>query len=127
MGSFLTREDLRSIKDRADRAIPGPWCVAGTRRTYVIAIHGASERCSDNPVLWAEDDCLQGTKEDAEFIAHTRTDVPRLVEEVDRLRALLQKVLVWHLGESSWADIKDRCPDGELAEQIADVFSSEKT
>jgi hypothetical protein len=125
MEHHLTRQDLASIQERARKATPGPWCVAGSPRDFVIAKHGESERCSDNPVLWAEDDCLGGSKADAEFIAQARGDVPRLVDEVDRLRQLLGRVLFWQLGTSSAADISAACSDRELAGEILEVLGTE--
>ena len=125
MEPHLTGQDLRSIRERADKATAGPWCVAGSPRDFVIAKHGGSERCSDNPVVWAEDDCLSGTPVDAEFIAHARADVPRLADEVDRLRQVLRGVLVWQLGPSFADDIKTGCPDRELTLEILEVFEGE--
>ncbi len=121
----LSRQDLRSIRGRAEAATPGPWCVAGSPRDFVIAKHGGSERCSDNPVVWADDDCLSGKRVDAEFIAQARADVPRLADEVERLRQTLRGVLVWQLGTAFTDDIRAGCPDRELADEIVEIFTSE--
>lgn len=123
MEPHLTAQDLRSIRERADRATPGPWCVAGSPRDFVIAKHGGSERCSDNPVVWADDDCLSGSTVDAEFIAHARADVPRLADEVDRLRQVVRRVLVWQLGQSFAEGVEKECPDRALAKEIVDIFT----
>ena len=64
---------------------------------------------------------------DAEFIAHARADVPRLADEVDRLRQVLRGVLVWQLGTSFADDIKMGCPDRELVQEILEVFAGEDT
>jgi hypothetical protein len=125
MEPHVSSRDLRSMKERAEKATPGPWCVAGSPRDFVIARHGESERCSDNPVLWAEDDCLSGGRADAEFIAHARADVPRLVNEVDRLREILRRALLWQLGPSFASQIASACPDRELAEEVAEIFTTE--
>jgi hypothetical protein len=125
MEPHLTRQDSKSIRERADKATPGPWCVAGSPQDFVIAKHGGSERCSDNPVVWAEDDCLSGNRVDAEFIAHARADVPRLADEVERLRQILRRVLVWQLGRSFPVDVEAACPDRELAEEIVEIFTDE--
>jgi len=124
MVPHLTKQDLEAIRGRADRATPGPWCVAGSPRNFVVARHGASERCSDNPVLWADDDCLGGSAADAEFVAAARSDVPRLVDEVDRLREILNRALVWQLGPTFAVDIRAGCPDRDLADEIAEVCST---
>ena len=126
MEAHLTKQNLNTIKERADKATPGPWCVAGSTLDYVIAKHGDSERCSDNPVLWADEDCLHGRKEDAEFIAHARTDVPQLVDEVYRLRRLMQGVLNWQFGKSLWFGIQRKRPDPALAQEILSIFPKEE-
>ena len=124
MVPHLTKQDLETIRERAGKATPGPWCVAGSPRDFVVARHGGSERCSDNPVLWAEDDRLAGNRADAEFAAGARVDVPLLVAEVHRLREILHRALVWQLGPTFAADIRAGCPDRELADEIAAVCSS---
>ena len=126
MEAHLTQRDLNSIKERTEKAIPGPWCVAGSARDYVIAKHGETERCSDSPVLFAEDDCLHGRKEDAEFIAHARTDVLQLIEEVYRLRTMLQAVFRWQFGRSFWFGAQRKYPEPALAQEILSVFSTEE-
>jgi hypothetical protein len=78
-------------------------------------------------VLWAEDDCLNGSRTDAEFVAGARADVPRLVAEVDRLREILRRALIWQLGPTFAVDIRMGCPDRELADEIAEVCSSQGT
>ena len=125
MQAHLSEEDLRSIRERSSNATPGPWCLAGSPRDFVIARHGGSERCSDNPVLWAEDDCLGGRREDADFVAHARADVPGLVEEVEFLRQTLRRVLVWQLGSSFTSGVMAECPDRDLAEEIRELFQAE--
>jgi hypothetical protein len=125
MVPHLTKQDLEAVRERADRATPAPWCVAGSPRDFVVARHGGSERCSDNPVFWAEDDCLACNRADAEFVAGARADVPRLLDEVDRLREILNRALVWQLGPTFAVDIRARCPDRDLADEIAVVCSSQ--
>lgn len=124
MVPHLTKQELEAIRERADQATPGPWCVAGSPRDFIIARHGGSERCSDDPVLWAEDDCLAGERADAEFMAGARVDVLRLVGEVDRLREVLHRALVWQLGPTFAVDIRAGCPDRDLADEIAEVCST---
>ena len=125
MEAHLTKRDLESIKERAETATPGPWCVAGSERDYVIAKHGDSERCSDNPVIYADDDCLHGRKEDAAFIAHARVDIPQLIDEVYRLRAMMQGVFNWQF-KRSWFSAQKKCPDPVLAQEILSIFPKEE-
>jgi hypothetical protein len=83
--------DLHPIKTRLAAATPGPWrrdtakwAVKGDV-VYTTADGGADSlftiRCDDAPCVERE--------EDAEFIAHARTDMKELVAEVERLRSRL--------------------------------------
>lgn len=73
----MTDEELREIKDRADAATPGPWDYMDG---YVIKDETVlCEMFTDNPVYG-------DSRNDTTFIAHARTDIPRLIAEVERLR-----------------------------------------
>lgn len=68
----MTKERLDAIQGRADRATCGPWC----------------HWCH-----WCREDMPTAAKvipesDDARFIAHAREDIPALLAEVERLRAL---------------------------------------
>jgi hypothetical protein len=81
----LTEEELATIRRRSIGATPGPWTRFG---------RSSSNPDGDDEFLGHE---IEGPPEasrgqfarvaDAEFIAHARSDVPRLLAEVDRLRA----------------------------------------
>jgi hypothetical protein len=66
----MTEQELNEIKERANQTWPGPW-------------------------EWDENGYLRSTSADTdvpfgevkEFVARARTDIPRLVSEVERLRA----------------------------------------
>ena len=78
----LTPDKLDAIAARADAATEGPWSASvidGTGDVYGPDGMGVAYDC--------EGGCA--SEEDAEFIAHARSDVPALVEEVRRLRAAL--------------------------------------
>lgn len=68
----MTDEELAVIKERAEKATPGPWYSDYASRPYVMAEH--------TPVADVATDA------DADFIVHARTDVPALVAEVERLQ-----------------------------------------
>lgn len=70
--------DLEAIKARAEAATPGPW----ERRITTFTSCGVQ-----GPEMAIYDEGGHG-EEDAEFIAHARTDIPALVAEVERLRQL---------------------------------------
>lgn len=72
----MSEPDLEAIRARKDAATPGPW---------------------DAPLLggvWTDDDgggwiTTDAEDANAEFIAHARTDIPDLLEAIDRLRSML--------------------------------------
>lgn len=79
------RLDLSAIKERYEAAAPGPWKWNADDDMY---------RCDGLytgrvPVIWHDQGWVAVELADAEFVAHARTDVPALVAEVERLRALL--------------------------------------
>lgn len=83
--------NLDEIEDRAAAATPGPWETRigrGGPRNGDAAVWTAEpveEACVSGHVRIA--DCgYRGL--DADFIAHARTDVPALLAEIDRLRAV---------------------------------------
>jgi hypothetical protein len=78
------REMVAEIQKRSDAATPGPW--RGIRKTgYIYASDCVTARCGDfrdkelvpfNGERWGND---------AEFIAHARTDIPALLLIIDSL------------------------------------------
>jgi len=75
---------LQRIRDRANKATPGPWTAEDANphkrfAFYIPAIMSA-------PSMPQYDGL---TTEDAEFIAHSRTDVPRLLELVGEMATRL--------------------------------------
>jgi hypothetical protein len=87
MDDALTDEELAEIERRCAAARPGRW-------TFV---EGRDHVGGSNMIRVTDDDDSQrdiepfgATIEDQDFIAHARQDVPRLVAEIRRLRALLR-------------------------------------
>ena len=78
----LSADELVQIKRRCLEATPGPW----TSR-----IEGREEMSGSDFIMTGEEDIyLSGaTKADQDFIAHARQDIPRLIEEIERLSRLL--------------------------------------
>lgn len=74
----MTKDELLAIKARAEAATRGPWEDDNGYRVYA----------DDGSLCIVETKHLDGTPADNAFIAHARTDVPALVEEIRRLRAL---------------------------------------
>jgi hypothetical protein len=80
--AVLTIRELEAIRRRCEQATPGPWFNCGN----------TVDDCRGVPFAQAFGR-FEGRSHDtfcrnAAFLAHARQDVPRLLEEVDRLRAL---------------------------------------
>lgn len=79
----MTQERLDAIQAREAKATAGPWAIDGPAQCGP----------SDTLVVYPVEDggtlaYVQPSWDDAEFIAHARQDVPALLAEVERLRAL---------------------------------------
>ena len=79
----MTQEQLNAIQARLDAATPGPWgCYGdGAHEVFDAGEYGDGDR---GEVVAAVIDRLS----DAVFIAHAREDIPGLLAEVERMRAL---------------------------------------
>lgn len=85
--------DLDAIRERVNRASSGPWRAISGRYGPDVETDVTTFQGQVDSVVWRCDDPLDGCLEsaagwmaDAEFLAATRDDVPRLLAEVDRLR-----------------------------------------
>jgi hypothetical protein len=88
MSDPLTAEELIEIRGRADEATQGPWSVRhnyhyddGDWRDSDIRCHPTGAVFGGIPQVLAYADLDEA---DAEFIAHARADVPRLLDENER-------------------------------------------
>lgn len=82
----MTPERLAEIRERAGAATQGPWehrQPFGTQNHAVITADG--DLGNDNEGVWYEET-------DAEFIAHSREDVPDLLAHVDHLTAEVERL-----------------------------------
>lgn len=112
---LVTAEEIRVIEQRLGRASVGPWFHNSTsvmadlepgRSLYKIA--HAYEAGTAEQFRAGHGNCV----DNAEFIAHAREDVPRLIATVKALR----EMLIWH----SWrtregATWSNETVDAELA------------
>ena len=91
--SHTPTERLDEIEARANAATTGPWshCLDELRNRTAVHRIGSSEVNADVAFTYRDRDGRGPGMQDAEFIAHARTDVPRLVaalravDEVSRL------------------------------------------
>lgn len=85
----LTDEELYQIRQRCEKASLGPW------KSY---IEGRDHWGGDDVIITGvkgeigEDIYLTGaTDDDQDFIAHARQDIPRLLDEVERLKRVIKE------------------------------------
>ena len=78
----ITDDELRNIKERCDKATPGPW---------ISFIEGRDHTSGSSIIRTSDEDIelIGATDKDLDFIASCRQDVPRLTEEIERLKQLL--------------------------------------
>ena len=76
---MLTDTELKDISDRCQKATSGPW------KSF---IEGRDHESGSDFIRTPDGDIelIAGTREDQDFIAHSRTDIPKLIEEIKRLR-----------------------------------------
>ena len=79
--TMLTDAELKAMRERCEKAAPGPWYysdICGDQETAQVCYkhHGVKFSAAGDimPIV------------NAAFIAHARADVPKLLEEVERLR-----------------------------------------
>jgi hypothetical protein len=84
----LTDEELEHIERRCNAATKGPWESSVEGRDHLagsnfIRTGGLDDESPDIELIG-------GAVDDQDFIAHARQDVPRLIEEVRRLKRSLK-------------------------------------
>ncbi len=102
---MISEQELREIRDRAERARPGPWVLQWQPDNHPsgkFGLHRVLAPTGDNadtdphiPFFWGHgesyDEHENNGLADGRFIAHARNDVPRLIDEVNRLKSELAK------------------------------------
>ena len=81
---MITEKELSAIRERAEKAAKGPWKAFIEDRDF---------ECGSSFIQTQGDDIeLTGAAEaDYDFIANARQDIPKLLDEIDRLRALISE------------------------------------
>ena len=79
---MISNEELLAIRQRAENATAGPW---------KAFIEDRDMQCGSSFIQTnGEDIELTGaTEEDYDFIANARQDIPKLLDEIERLKSLL--------------------------------------
>ncbi|AFR05550.1 hypothetical protein H5A33_18745 [Pectobacterium brasiliense] len=83
-------EELNLIKERCVKTTPGPW---------ISYVEGRDHTSGSNFIMTGEGEnrgedleLIGATIEDQDFIAHAKQDIPRLLDEIERLKKLIQVV-----------------------------------
>ena len=83
MTNKLSEKEIEAIRKRADKATEGPWWAS--EGLYVV------NNLTGDSYEWDADFVAETEREsDAEFIAHAREDIPKLLAEIERLRSGLE-------------------------------------
>ncbi len=94
--------DLGAIKAREAEATEGPWRVEESRKPeYSIILVCGPDDTGEEVIHFMYSD---GREPDAEFIASARQDVPALIAEVERLRAIEDAALALYVAIDNAVD-----------------------
>ncbi|MEH7521745.1 hypothetical protein V7149_00460 [Bacillus sp. JJ1503] len=117
----LTNEQLDAIRERVEKATSGPWFVK-------YGLDSAEVFVGDKRWIVAEIPKVSN----AEFIAHAREDVPKLIAEIERLNEAIQQLSEnrekWRISHGELeadnhrlSDALSRIINGEVA-SLGDAF-----
>lgn len=94
MPDRLTPEELAAIRDREQKATPGPWrWEPGVIKHYVVSANGELHmgvqewHPLDGHTVPAAENCA--------FVAHARQDIPRLLAHIEAVEAALKRRNAW--------------------------------
>jgi hypothetical protein len=89
MNESLSSEYLEEVKKRCDASTKGPWIASIEGRDHPLGGETVILRGVDRE----EEDLylIGGTVDDYDFIAHAKQDIPLLLNELARLRKLLEQ------------------------------------
>lgn len=105
----LTRAEIEAIRGRCEKATKGPWRTGHS--VDGVFTEADNERIANRFI------CDAPAYANEEFIAHARTDVPALLEQVEKMNEVLKMALRFH--EEQQSDYGGLDPD--VAEQIERV------
>ncbi|SUB84227.1 Uncharacterised protein [Pragia fontium] len=88
--NYISDEELFLIKERCEKTTKGPW---------VSYIEGRDHSSGSNFIMTGDEnnrgediELIGATIEDQEFIAHAKQDIPRLINEIERLKKLIKNI-----------------------------------
>ena len=94
----LDNAQLEVIRKRTEAATEGPWKWEGDKFGDIVVYSPVNRGFHNNGGEIAEMDC--GSRLDAEFIAHARSDVPALLAEIERLHSYYYEKLGEQMAET---------------------------
>ena len=90
MTDRLTEKEIEEIRERAEAATEEPWVkwVSGPEVFSGVTKNEPGSISHEEQICRLDDFMRDASQvdDDARFIAHARTDIPRLLDEVERLR-----------------------------------------
>lgn len=109
----LSAAEIAAMRARCEAATPGPWVISYDNDTgpsdegfwewYQV---GPVQVHTRAPWQWQSPDrrwkADNQSESDADFVSAARTDLPKLLDELERARALLSDIAAPHPTPSSW-------------------------
>ena len=90
----MTEEELQTVYERCAKATPGLWFAGNVHPVWGKIERPICQMGADASILVGQSGDfgpLYDPVDDAEFIAHARLDIPRLLREVHRLRIIIRR------------------------------------
>jgi hypothetical protein len=88
MSDILTDAELAEIEKRAEAATPGLWF---SNAGMLVDVAAPGKANDGQNVCRMPGGAGSRSSHDADFIAHARTDIPRLLKEIARLRGIEER------------------------------------
>lgn len=85
---MLSEEELREIENRLYRATPGPWVSSASEKGGSHIYSESSDRAYFYHGEWIAHIAID---EDVRLITHAIEDIPKLLNEIKRLKKILDK------------------------------------
>jgi len=82
---MLSKAELEEIAKRAEAATPGPWLPS-------VSSEGGQSALGPHHEWDEAQDAMEKAENDAIFIAHARTDIPKLLAHIAELEAEIGKL-----------------------------------
>lgn len=116
----MTDKELKEIRERCNKATPGPWKWEETEdqksgREWgdlgeILVTQSGDEVLSANGYDYTS---VEVSKNDAAFIAHAREDIPALLAEIERLTTKVSILEDIKTGRAAWIPVSERLPEPE--------------